>query len=165
MGLSKKIPWIAWILCHHHGPALKAGSAWQTRSSSSGSFSLFFSFSVRFAGRDGQQSSRSGQHRLLPPPSSQKLHFDSRQSGLMTASLCKSSFTQVAVPMYCLPWASTCWHRRLGLGFSEPIRTRSFWFRAKALTWITPRSRIRSDHYFLAGISAPNIIFSRGSPV
>ena len=38
-------------------------------------------------------------------------------------------------------------------------------FRAKALTRITPGSRIGSDHYFLAGVGAPNIIFSRGSPI
>ena len=33
----------------------------------------------------------------------QKLHFDSRRSGLTTASLRKSSFTQVTAPTYCLP--------------------------------------------------------------
>ena len=42
---------------HHNGQAHKAASASRTRSSS-GSFSVFFSFSVRFAGRYGQRPSR-----------------------------------------------------------------------------------------------------------
>ena len=96
---KKKYPMDRWILHHHHGLVHKASSAWQTCSSSSGSFPLFFSFSVCFAGFHSQQSSCSSQHHLLPP-SSQKLHFDSHWPGLTTASLCKPSFMQVAVPTY-----------------------------------------------------------------
>ena len=124
---KKKIPWIAGS-CIIITPAHEAGSAWQTCSS----ILLWQLLPIllllsALCWLYGQQSSCSSQHRLLPP-SFQKLHFDSHQSGLTTASLHKSSFMQVAVPTYCLPQASTFLHCHLGLGFSEPIRIRSFWF-------------------------------------
>ena len=116
------------ILRHHRGPAHKAGSAWRTCSSPSGSFSLFFSFSVRFAGCHGQRSSRSGQHRLLPP-SFQKLHFDSRWSGLTTCSFPPQVFLHTgrhahilfAACKYCLASLPGAWLLRTHPNLFVPV--------------------------------------------